>query len=146
MNILEVYQHLQIFLVSVIVVMVIIVMVGEDDNGQVVIIENQLTKSDHDHLGKLITYLTAIEAKVAIWIVSDPRPEHVGAIGWLNESSPAAFYLLKLEAIKIGDSTPAPGERQCVSRLSDRAPSDGPTRRTGPPWSSLRGRRRCRRC
>ena len=69
---------------------------------------NQLERSNHDHLGKLITYLTAIGAKVAIWIVADPRPEHVSAISWLNESSSASFYLLKVEAIKIGDSEPAP--------------------------------------
>ncbi|MDP3638271.1 MAG: DUF4268 domain-containing protein [Azonexus sp.] len=49
-----------------------------------------------------------MEAHTAIWIVSDPRPEHVSAITWLNESSTANFYLLKLEAIKIGDSAPAP--------------------------------------
>jgi hypothetical protein len=83
-------------------------LVAEDEAGNAVIIENQLGKSDHDHLGKLITYLTAIDAKTAIWIVSDPRPEHVRAISWLNESSPAVFYLLKVEAIKIGDSPPAP--------------------------------------
>ena len=83
-------------------------LVAEDEAGNPVVIENQLGKSDHDHLGKLITYLTGIDAKTAIWIVSDPRPEHVRAISWLNESSPAAFYLLKVEAIKIGDSPPAP--------------------------------------
>jgi len=83
-------------------------LVAEDDMGKTVVIENQLEKSNHDHLGKLITYLTAIGAKVAIWIVADPRPEHVGAISWLNESSSASFYLLKVEAIKIGDSSPAP--------------------------------------
>ncbi len=82
--------------------------VAEDENGNPVIIENQLEKSNHDHLGKLITYLTVIGAKVAIWIVADPRPEHVSAISWLNESSSASFYLLKVEAIKIGDSEPAP--------------------------------------
>jgi len=76
--------------------------------GNPVVIENQLEKSDHDHLGKLITYLTAIEAKTAIWIVSDPRPEHVRAVAWLNESSAASFYLIKVEAVKIGDSPPAP--------------------------------------
>ena len=54
--------------------------VAEDKNGETVIIENQLEKSNHDHLGKLITYLTGMEAKSAIWIVSDPRPEHVKAI------------------------------------------------------------------
>ena len=83
-------------------------LVAEDEAGNPVVIENQLEKSNHDHLGKLITYLTAIEAKTAIWIVADPRPEHVGAISWLNESSPAGFYLLKVEAVKIGDSPPAP--------------------------------------
>jgi len=83
-------------------------LVGEDDTGNVVIIENQLEKSDHDHLGKLITYLTAMEARAAIWIVADPRPEHVKAIAWLNETSAASFYLLKLEAIAIGESEPAP--------------------------------------
>lgn len=83
-------------------------LVAEDVAGNAVIIENQLEKSDHDHLGKLITYLTALGARAAIWIVADPRPEHVGAISWLNESSAAAFYLLKVEAVKIGDSLSAP--------------------------------------
>ncbi len=81
---------------------------AEGRDGDLVIIENQLGKSDHDHLGKILTYLSNIGAKVAIWIVADPRPEHVKAVSWINESSLAAFYLLKLEAIKIGDSDPAP--------------------------------------
>jgi hypothetical protein len=83
-------------------------LVAEDESGAKVIIENQLEKSNHDHLGKVITYLVAMEARAAVWIVSDPRPEHVSAITWLNESSSASFYLLKLEAIKIGESAPAP--------------------------------------
>jgi hypothetical protein len=82
--------------------------VAEDESGNPVIIENQLEKSDHDHLGKILTYLVVMAAKTAIWIVADPRPEHVSAITWLNESSSANFYLLKMEAIKIGDSAPAP--------------------------------------
>lgn len=83
-------------------------LVAEDDKGNPVIIENQLGKSDHDHLGKVITYLTSLEAKIAIWIVADPRPEHIRAISWLNESSSASFYLLKVEAIQIENSAPAP--------------------------------------
>ena len=82
--------------------------VAEDEAGNPVIIENQLEKSDHDHLGKVITYLLAMGAKAAIWIVANPRPEHIAAITWLNESSVANFYLLKIEAIQIGDSPPAP--------------------------------------
>lgn len=76
--------------------------------GNPVIIENQLERSDHDHLGKVMTYLVAMGAKIAIWIVADPRPEHIAAIAWLNESSAANFYLLKIEAIQINDSPPAP--------------------------------------
>ncbi len=83
-------------------------LVAEDQAGNFVIIENQLEKSNHDHLGKILTYLTALEARTAIWIVSEPRPEHIRAIGWLNESSSASFYLVKVEAIQIGDSPPAP--------------------------------------
>jgi len=83
-------------------------LVAEDENGGTVVIENQLEKSNHDHLGKLITYLTAMSARAAIWIVAEPRPEHVAAIAWLNEASSADFYLLKVEAVKIGDSLPAP--------------------------------------
>jgi hypothetical protein len=83
-------------------------LVAEDEGGGTVIIENQLEKSNHDHLGKVITYLTAFTARAAIWIVSEPRPEHVKAIAWLNESTGADFYLVKVEAVKIGDSPAAP--------------------------------------
>ncbi|MCR5765664.1 MAG: hypothetical protein K6G09_06785, partial [Treponema sp.] len=81
---------------------------AEDNSGKTVIIENQLEKSNHDHLGKTITYLSSMDAATAIWIVSEPRPEHVSAINWLNESTAANFYLLKIEGVKIGNSDPAP--------------------------------------
>ncbi len=82
---------------------------AEDASGNSVIIENQLEKSDHDHLGKIITYLAAFDAKVAIWIVSYPRQEHIDAISWLNQGgNDCDFYLLQIEAIQIGNSAPAP--------------------------------------
>lgn len=81
---------------------------AEDESGNSVVIENQLEKTDHDHLGKLITYSTNLEAKTAIWISSNPRQEHIVAISRLNESTPIDFYLLKLEAIRINNSEPAP--------------------------------------
>ncbi len=80
----------------------------EDRNGEKGIIENQLGKSDHDHLGKLITYGSVLEAKTIIWIVADARPEHVRAVTWLNEDTSASFYLVKLEAVRINGSHPAP--------------------------------------
>lgn len=83
-------------------------LVAEDSHGRQLIIENQLEKSDHDHLGKLITYLTAMGAKGAIWIVKDPRPEHLAAVQWLNQALDTDFYMVKVEAVKILDSAPAP--------------------------------------
>ena len=83
-------------------------LVAENQSGEAVVIENQLEKSNHEHLGKLLTYLAALDAKTAVWIVAEPRPEHIRAVGWLNESGLAKFYIVKLEAIKIGDSEPAP--------------------------------------
>lgn len=82
----------------------------EDARGQKVIVENQLERSDHDHLGKVLTYLVNLEASTAIWISGEPRPEHERVIDWLNESTPAdlSFYLVKLEAVRIGDSPFAP--------------------------------------
>ena len=83
---------------------------AETDDGNTIVIENQLERTDHDHLGKLITYLSNLHAQAAIWITSEPRPEHEKAIHWLNEMLPAdsAFYLVRLEAYRIGDSAPAP--------------------------------------
>lgn len=83
-------------------------LVAEDQAGRKVIIENQLEKSNHDHLGKVLTYMVAMEAQAAIWVVSEPRPEHVAVIAWLNDSSSADFYLVKVEAVRIGASPPAP--------------------------------------
>jgi Domain of unknown function (DUF4268) len=83
-------------------------LVAEDSDGSKIIIENQYGRSDHDHLGKLITYLSKLGATGAIWIVETPNPEHVTAINWLNENSSGSFYLVKVEALKIGDSEPAP--------------------------------------
>ncbi len=83
-------------------------LVGEDEDGRTVVIENQLEKSDHGHLGQVLTYLAALDAKAAVWIVARPRAEHIKAITWLNEATSTPFYLVQVEAIRIGDSPPAP--------------------------------------
>ncbi len=85
-------------------------LVAEDGSGEVVVIENQIEQTDHKHLGQVLTYLSNINAKTAVWITSHARPEHARAIAWLNESTPpdTAFYLVKLTAFQIGNSDPAP--------------------------------------
>lgn len=82
----------------------------EGPEGDRLVIENQFGKSDHDHLGKVLTYLVNLEAKKAVWICENPQPEHVEAIDWLNKSSASdiGFYLIKLEAFQIGESDIAP--------------------------------------
>jgi len=81
--------------------------VAEDDQGKV-IIENQFEKSDHDHLGKLLTYISNVEnTKKAIWIVEDVKPEHHRAIEWLNANvKTCLFFLVKIQVFKIKDSEP----------------------------------------
>ena len=82
----------------------------DETTGIMVIIENQLENSDHDHLGKIITYASGLDAKVIVWIVKEARDEHRSAIEWLNNntSKDINFFLIELHAYKIGDSNPAP--------------------------------------
>jgi len=83
---------------------------AEDESGKLIVIENQLKKTNHDHLGKVLTYLSNIDAKIAIWISPEPRPEHIRAIEFLNgmSSGDTAFYLVKVQAFRISGSEPAP--------------------------------------
>lgn len=85
-------------------------LVAETENGGTAIIENQLEATNHDHLGKVVTYLSNLDAKIAVWICKESRAEHIRAIQWLNETTPddIAFYLVQLSAFRIGDSDPAP--------------------------------------
>lgn len=75
-----------------------------------VIIENQLETSDHDHLGKIITYASGLDANVVVWIVKRAREEHRSAIEWLNNNTTnnLNFFLIEIHAYSIGDSAPAP--------------------------------------
>lgn len=86
-------------------------LVAEDETtGTTVIIENQLECSNHDHLGKIITYASGLNATVIVWIVKEAREEHRSAIEWLNNNTnkDIGFFLIELHAYKIGDSYPAP--------------------------------------
>lgn len=86
-------------------------LIGTDNASQMpVIIENQFGVSDHDHLGKLITYSAAKEAGIMIWIANDIQTAHRTAIEWLNKISPQemTFYGIELEVFKIDESLPAP--------------------------------------
>lgn len=79
-------------------------------DGSLVLIENQLEVSDHDHLGKIMTYLAGLEAKTIIWVARRFRDEHLSAIRWLNDhtTDPFAFFAVRIKVMQIGDSPLAP--------------------------------------
>lgn len=82
----------------------------EESTGRKIIIENQLEETNHDHLGKIITYASGKDAEVIIWIVKKARDEHRKAIEWLNQHTDenSAFFLIEIEVWKIDNSEPAP--------------------------------------
>ena len=82
----------------------------EESSGRKIIIENQLEDTNHDHLGKIITYASGYDAEIIIWVVRDVREEHQRAIEWLNEHTDekTGYFLIKIELWQIEGSNPAP--------------------------------------
>ncbi|MEK7524392.1 MAG: DUF4268 domain-containing protein [Patescibacteria group bacterium] len=86
------------------------ILAEEEASGRKIIIENQLEDTNHDHLGKIITYASGYDAEIIIWIVRDVREEHQKAVDWLNEHTDESigFFLIKIELWQIEGSNPAP--------------------------------------
>jgi len=86
------------------------ILAQEESSGRKVIIENQLEDTNHDHLGKIITYASGYDAEIIIWIVKNVREEHQKALDWLNEHTDEKinFFLIKIELWRIEGSDPAP--------------------------------------
>jgi hypothetical protein len=82
----------------------------DTSTDRTVVIENLLIPTDHDHLGKLITYASGLEADYAVLLAEQFRPEHLSALQWLNRMSrdEVGFFGVEIEAWKIGDSPVAP--------------------------------------
>ena len=76
-----------------------------------VVIENQLQRTDHDNLGKLLTYAAGLEdVRTTIWIATAIREEHRAALDWLNSVTHEGvnFFGVELQVWRIGESPPAP--------------------------------------
>lgn len=84
---------------------------AQDDSGSPVLIENQFGKTDHGHLGQLVTYMASQRKDAtAIWIAESIREDHRAAVDWLNSvtADGFSFFAVEVEALRIGDSDPAP--------------------------------------
>lgn len=83
---------------------------AKDMFGRMVLIENQLESTDHNHLGQILTYLSGLEAEIIIWIATDFREPHLSAINWLNENTndKFSFFAIRLRVVRINHSIPAP--------------------------------------
>jgi hypothetical protein len=75
-----------------------------------VLIENQLERTDHGHLGQLITYAAGLDAVTLVWVVQRFTEEHRAALDWLNRITEDnfLFFGLEIELWRIGESVPAP--------------------------------------
>jgi hypothetical protein len=82
----------------------------EIGSGRNMVIENQFGKTDHDHLGKLLTYAAKHSADIVVWISPEVRDEHRAAIDWLNKITleGIGFFAVQLRVIAIDGSRPAP--------------------------------------
>jgi hypothetical protein len=86
-------------------------LVGKDEaTGEVVIVENQLALSDHNHLGQIITYAAGTDPTTIVWVTTGFRPEHRAAIDWLNARTDenTRVFGVVIKVVQIGDSAPAP--------------------------------------
>ncbi len=96
------------------------ILAKEKISDRKIIIENQLEKADHKHLGQIITYASGYDAEIIIWIVKDLREEYEKAINWLNEHTDEkiSFFAIKMELWQIGNSSYAP-KFNIVSKPND---------------------------
>ncbi len=85
----------------------------DENTQQSVIIENQFGVTNHDHLGKLITYASGKGAGIVIWIAEKFRDEHIKALTWLNERSGAdcSFFGVEFRVVKISELSEYSGKK-----------------------------------
>ena len=104
------------------------------------VVENQLTRTDHSHLGQLLTYAAGTDARTVVWVAPGFREEHRQAIDFLNTltEGTARFFAVEVSVVRIGDSAPAPLLRLVAKPNDWHAAASASARNAGS--SSLRGR------
>jgi len=128
-----------------------ILCVDRKSNNSLVVIENQLGRSDHDHLGKLLTYATGLQAPTAIWIATAFEHEHLNALVSLNRRTNNLFrgFGVKLELKSIDNSKCLPTftlvaepRVRTQQRRDDRSETTDGNPAASPYWSAFRELRR----
>jgi hypothetical protein len=84
--------------------------IARDSTGGLVVIENQLARTDHSHLGQLLTYAAGKDADAVVWVTPEFRAEHREALDWLNTNTGErlAFFGVEVELLRVNESLPAP--------------------------------------
>lgn len=101
---------------------------AQTPDGRIVIVENQLERTDHGHLGQLLVYASGLEASAVVWVAPRFRDDHRRTLDWLNERTDTGvdFFGVEVSVVQIGDS----GPRAPMSRSSrDRTPGTRAPRR-----------------
>lgn len=96
------------------------ILAEEENTARKIVIENQLETTDHDHLGKIITYASGFDAEIIVWIVKSVRDEHKQAVDWLNEHTDEKIniFAIQMEVWQIADSPYAP-KFQIIAKPND---------------------------
>jgi hypothetical protein len=99
---------------------------AEDADGNVVVIENQLERTDHGHLGQCLVYAARLKAQTVVWVAKKFRDDFRAVLDWLNERTDddVRFFGVEVGLVRIGNGPPAPWF-EVVSRPNDWAKSPG---------------------
>ncbi|UOY01651.1 hypothetical protein [Blastococcus sp. PRF04-17] len=91
---------------------------AQTPDGGIVIVENQLERTDHGHLGQLLAYASGLEASAVVWVAPRFRDDHRRTLDWLNERTDSGvdFFGVEVSVVQIGATGPRAPVFEVVAR------------------------------